>query len=542
MTENRGQMQELPTGWIPVILDDLLTRISNGASVKQYDEKVGLPISRIETIWNETIDLQRVKYVKENDNEFVEKYRLKKGDILFSHINSDLHLGKTAIIISENLVLIHGINLLLLRTSELISSDFLNYHIKFYRVKGKFIEVAQRAVNQSSINQRKLRSFEIFLPPLPEQHRIVTKIEELFSELDNGIENLKKTRKQLKTYRQAVLKYAFEGKLTKEWRTQQRQAGNPPESAEKLLEQIKAEREKHYQKQLKDWKKAFEQAKAKGKKKPAKPKKPKELPPLLEKELAELPELPEGWGWVKLGCVVREIFDGPFGSNLKTKDYVEEGVRVIRLENIGVLDFINERKSCISEEKYNLIKKHKVFHGDIIFSSFISEQIRVIILPSYIKKAINKADCFCIRVTKSSLCNKYLMFYLSTRSNYNQLIHQVHGATRPRINTTQLRNCCIPLCSNHEQQQIVSEIESRLSVCDKLEQTIEDSLEKAEALRQSILKKAFAGELTKDWRERHPELIIGKNSAGKLLEKIKAEKALSAADRKKPRSKKMKKK
>jgi type I restriction enzyme S subunit len=93
-----------------------------------------------------------------------------------------------------------------------------------------------------------------------------------------------------------------------------------------------------------------------------------------------------------------------------------------------------------------------------------------------------------------------------------------------------------------EQQIIVSEIESRLSVCDKIEQTVEDSLKKAEALRQSILKKAFAGELTKDWREKHPELITGENSAEKLLEKIKAEKALSTAGRKKPQSKKTKKK
>ena len=91
-----------------------------------------------------------------------------------------------------------------------------------------------------------------------------------------------------------------------------------------------------------------------------------------------------------------------------------------------------------------------------------------------------------------------------------------------------------------EQQAIVSEIESRLSVCDQLEKTIGDSLKKAEALRQSILKKAFTGELTQEWREKHPELISDENSAGNLLERIKAEKAL-AADREKVQSKKMKK-
>ena len=109
------------------------------------------------------------------------------------------------------------------------------------------------------------------------------------------------------------------------------------------------------------------------------------------------------------------------------------------------------------------------------------------------------------------------------------------------LNSSILNNLPIQIFSYDEQQTIISEIESRLSVCDKLEQTIEDSLKKAEALRQSILKKAFEGDLTRDWREKNPELIFGENSAQKLLEKIKAEKAL-AAGRKKPQSKKMKKK
>ncbi|OIN95436.1 MAG: hypothetical protein AUJ48_03160 [Deltaproteobacteria bacterium CG1_02_45_11] len=79
-------------------------------------------------------------------------------------------------------------------------------------------------------------------------------------------------------------------------------------------------------------------------------------------------------------------------------------------------------------------------------------------------------------------------------------------------------------------------------MCDKIEQTVEDSLKKAEALRQSILMKAFAGELTRDWREKHPELITGENSAEKLLERIKAEKARLAGIEKKQRSRKVKKK
>jgi type I restriction enzyme, S subunit len=87
-----------------------------------------------------------------------------------------------------------------------------------------------------------------------------------------------------------------------------------------------------------------------------------------------------------------------------------------------------------------------------------------------------------------------------------------------------------------QQQAVVSEIETRISVCDQMEQTIEDSLKKAEALRQSILKKAFEGELTREWREAHPELISGENSAESLLAHIQAEKAASVVIRKKPRA------
>jgi type I restriction enzyme S subunit len=87
-----------------------------------------------------------------------------------------------------------------------------------------------------------------------------------------------------------------------------------------------------------------------------------------------------------------------------------------------------------------------------------------------------------------------------------------------------------------EQNELVLEIETRLSVCDKLEQTIEDSLKKAGALRQSILKKAFEGELTKEWREAHPELISGENSAKSLLASIREEKARLADEVKKRRS------
>ncbi|MEH0023013.1 MAG: restriction endonuclease subunit S [Desulfobacter sp.] len=181
-------------------------------------------------------------------------------------------------------------------------------------------------------------------------------------------------------------------------------------------------------------------------------------------------------------------------------------------------------KTYVSQLKYDSISNHTVFSGDIIFSTFISTETKVAIVPNYIKYAINKADCLCVRPFKL-VNNKYVEYFLSTRFTYSLLANQVHGATRPRINTTQLKSVPLPLCSEIEQNQIVQEIETRLSVCDKVEQTITQSLEKAKALRQSILKKAFEGRLLND-----DELAACKKAkdyepAGELLKKIQAEKA-----------------
>ena len=226
-------------------------------------------------------------------------------------------------------------------------------------------------------------------------------------------------------------------------------------------------------------------------------------------------ELPEGWKWEKLISIVERISDGPFGSNLKSSDYVGKGIRVIRLENIGVLEFKNEYMSFVTNEKYETIKRHTVKKGDIIFSSFIFDSIRAVILPEYIEKAINKADCFLVKVNDSQVNRKYLVYYFATKAMHNQLVNEIHGATRPRINTTQLKSTKIPFAPLSEQSRIVAEIESRLSVCDKLEESIAQSLLQAEALRQSILKKAFEGKLV----PQDPD----DESASVLLERIRME-------------------
>ena len=362
----------------------------------------------------------------------------------------------------------------------------------------------------ASIEAVALASFPFALPPAAEQHRIVAKIEELFSELDQGVASLKTAREQLKVYRQSLLKNAFEGKLTAAWRAAH---ADQLETATALQQRIARERQARYQQQIADWQTAGQSG--------PKPKPPKPLPPLTAEELAELPELPAGWAWIRLGAANIEVFDGPFGSNLKSSDYVSDGVRVIRLENIGAMEFIENKLSFITSEKYQALEKHTVFPGDLVFSSFVTENVRVAMVPPSIEKAVNKADCFCIRLFGETLLNSYALSFLATRSVYKRLEEEIHGVGRPRINTTQLKNVVIPVCSTDEQRELVALVQEKLSEADQLDQTLATALQQADALRQSILKKAFHGQLEKQAKNEEP--------ATALLQRIRAARATSPA-------------
>jgi type I restriction enzyme S subunit len=340
------------------------------------------------------------------------------------------------------------------------------------------------------------------------QESIVAKIEELFSELDSGIAALKTAREQLKVYRQAILKHAFEGRLTAQWRKENK---DKLETPEQLLARIQHEREARYQQQLEEWKQAVKEWEANGKEaqKPSRPRK------LENYESVSQGVLPNSWTWLSVGNLNVDVFDGPFGSNLKTSDYVGSGVRVIRLENIGHSKFIEEKHSYITEEKYNALRKHTVGSGDVIFSSFITDGIRLALLPKSIGMAINKADCFCIRVHGQSNRNDYLAAYLSSHSAYKQIEDEIHGVGRPRINTTQLKNFIIPICGRDEQDEIMKKIESALSLSDHLQLSLDQELDRIGAFRQSILKKAFSGQLVMP--------SLSDKYAGELLARIQKE-------------------
>ena len=273
----------------------------------------------------------------------------------------------------------------------------------------------------SIVNKKNFETIEIPIPPLETQHAIVSKIEELFSELDKGIAELKTAQQQLKTYRQSVLKSAFEGKLTNE----NVKDGELPDGWE-----------------VTELKKVCEVKRGKSKHRPR-----------------NAPELYGGnYPFIQTGDIRNAN-----GSYIKkySQTYSELGLQQSKLWPKGTL--------CITIAAN--IGETAILDFDACF-------------PDSVVGLLSR---------NGILFNKYLNYFFIS---FKQKLEELAPATAQKnINVDILERVNIPLAPLKEQHSIVQEIESRLSVADKMEQSIQESLQKAEALRQSILKKAFCGEL-----------------------------------------------
>jgi type I restriction enzyme S subunit len=350
--------------------------------------------------------------------------------------------------------------------------DDLNSKFLYYFCLGFNFKKLDKSTTIPSLSKGDLLSIQLNIPPLETQQAIVSKIEELFSELDKGIEDLKTAQQQLKTYRQSVLKWAFEGKLTEEWRKNRNENG----TAKDLLNIIQAEKEN--------------EASRIGKKL-----KPKNS--LSSEEVSQLSDLPLGWEWVSLGEIISDLTDyHANGSYLKIKENVElldkpNYAIMIRATNFEKNNFSKDLK-YITEEAYNYMSRSKLFGGEILIGK-IGNAGRVYYMPKLNSPSSLAMNLFALRFNVD--VNKYIHYHLLSSFSRQEISKYVKGVGNPTIDKNSIRSLSIALPSYEEQHQIVQEIESRLSVADKMAESIAQSLQQAEALRQSILKKAFSGEL-----------------------------------------------
>lgn len=310
-----------------------------------------------------------------------------------------------------------GRGLTAIRPSEVLLTRYVLLFFRYFEA-----QLASKGTGTTfkAITQDVVKNLEIPIPPIPEQERIVARIEELFSQLDAGVETLKKTKAQLAVYRQAVLKEAF----------------NSAEVDCKML------------------------------------------------SIAEI-----------LTKTRKGMSTGPFGTMIKKSDHKATGVPMLGIENIGRGQFVDGNKIYVTAEKAEELKAFSLKAGDIIISrsGTVGE---ICAVPERAEGSLLSTNLMRVSLDNTMIRSDYFIALFQSKGIVlDQIKELCKGSTRDFLNQTILKQIVFPVPSMEKQEEIVSIIEARMSVCDSIEHTVDTALQQAEAMRQSILKDAFEGRL-----------------------------------------------
>lgn len=319
------------------------------------------------------------------------------------------------------------------------------YLYNFLSTKVMLLRSGSTGSAQGVISKPGINSIVIPLPPLPEQKRIVAKLEELFSELEAGEASLRKARRQLGVYRQSLLKQAFEGKLTQTWRTQ-----NADTLGEPLVASAKLD--------------------------------------------AEPSPLPQGWIWQTLNDVAE--ITGGLTKNSK-RDSLPLRIPYLRVANVYAnelrLDEIKDIGVTAAEAK-----KVRLVKGDLLIvegNGSLDQIGRVAAWNGSINDCGHQNHLIRARCHPSAYHDFVLMFLLSPHGR--DVIEKQAASTSGlhTLSVSKVQRVPVPLCSLPEQQEIVRILDEQFEAIERNERELDAALKRSEALRQSILKRAFSGRL-----------------------------------------------
>ena len=421
------------------------------------------------------------------------------GSVLFTKSGASTLLNQRAILAKDSYVVSH---IAAAVPFEDISAKWLFYFLLLV----DFATLAH-ATNMPSLPLSRAKEIRVPIAPAPEQHRIVAKIEELFSELDKGVESLKTARAKLNVYRQAVLKHAFEGKLTAQWREENE---DKLETPEQLLARIKQKRAERYGQQLIEWKIAVKAWEARGRpsKKPSKPGRSTELRRLNTDHLANLAPLPEGHAYTYLANL------GELGRG-KSKHRPRNAPELFG----GSYPFIQTGEVKAAGR---IIRQHSQTYSELGLKQsklWLEGTLCITIAANIAETAFLGFDgCFPDSVVgftaaKTLVLPEYVELFI--KSVRTRIEAYAPATAQKNINLAALESLVVPVCSLEEQRILVDQLEAVMSVIEVQRDAIVNQLSMADALRQSVLKKAFGGQLVAQDPSDEPASV--------LLERIREE-------------------
>ena len=492
----------LPSGWSVTSIAGVARDVASGFPSGAHNQQgVGVPHIRPMNIDRQgRFDLSAVKYVEGEPAR-----ELTRGDVLFNNTNSPELVGKTTVVpVADRLGFSNHMTRIRLEAG--LDPRFIAAQLHYLWSTGYFRHRCANHVNQASISAEPLTMpVPVRVPPTAEQVRIADAIDELLSDVDAAVASLGQARARLRAYRASVLKAAVDGTLTAEWRYEHPQV----ESASALLERVLAERRRLWDNEQ------VVQFEAKGQR-PPKGWNAKYVSPSAP-DVSELPALPATWCWASLDQLARIAGGVTKGQKSAVNEQTRE-LPYLRVANVqrGYLD-LDQIKTISATEAD--IAALRLIPGDVLFNEGGDRDKlgRGWIWQGEIPECIHQNHVFRARLVSGCVSPKVVSW---CGNSYGQLWFMRAGkqsVNLASINLAVLRSFPVALAPVEEQNAIVEIVDTQLSVVDHLEAELDAKLRTAQALRQSVLRHAFTGQLVPQDPTDEP--------ASALLARIAAERA-----------------
>ena len=366
-----------------------------------------------------------------------------------------------------------------------------------YQMRSREHELTRRGhgVTFKAIRKKELTSWPVFVAPTDEQHRIVARIEALLAKLDDGVAALKRAAANLERNRASVLKAAVEGRLTERWRSD-----NPPdETGEELLGRILAERRKR-------WEGEQLAAFADKSRKPPRNWQSRYKEPVAP-ETSDLPALPEGWCWATVDQIGR-VGSGITKGGTK-REAARRAVPYLRVANVqrGFLDLGSIKTIMASEDE---VRRYSLEPGDVLFNEGGDRDKlgRGWIWQGEIPECLHQNHVFRVRLFLRGCSSELLSHYGNSMGREWFFRKATQSVNLASINQTTLRSLPVPLAPVREQGEVVRRLVDALGALEFTRTAIRGHLERAAALRQSILKRAFEGRLVPQDPNDEPAAVL----------------------------------